>query len=72
MASILEKEAAKTEDRKIISGILWKRFDSKMPLQVDATFVYGVGKNTFELTADDPPEEPPGVRPRSNGLLVVP
>ena len=22
--------------------------------------------------ADAPPEEPPGVRPRSNGLLVVP
>ena len=22
--------------------------------------------------ADDPPEEPPGVRPRSKGLLVVP
>lgn len=53
MASLLEKEAPKTEDRKIISGILWKRLDKKMPLQVDATLDYALGKNTFELTADD-------------------
>lgn len=53
MASLIEKEAAHSEDRKIISGILWKRFDKKMPLQVDAAFVYVIGKNTFELTEDD-------------------
>ena len=53
MASLIEKEAAKTEDRRIISGILWKRFDKKMLLQVDAAFVYAIGKNTYELTAED-------------------
>jgi UPF0755 protein len=53
MASLLEKEAAKTEDRKIISGILWKRLDKKMALQVDATLDYALGKNTFELTTED-------------------
>ena len=36
MASLLEEEAAKTEDRKIISGILWKRLVAEFPLQVDA------------------------------------
>ncbi len=36
MASLLEEEAAKTEDRKIISGILWKRLEAGMALQVDA------------------------------------
>jgi len=53
MASLLEKEAAKTEDRKIISGILWKRLDKKILLQVDATLDYVLNKNTFELTAYD-------------------
>jgi len=53
MASLLEKEAAKTEDREIISGILWKRLDKKMLLQVDATLDYVLDKNTFELTTDD-------------------
>ena len=36
MASILEKEAQGDTDRKIISGILWKRISIGMPLQVDA------------------------------------
>ncbi len=53
MASLLEEEAADSEDRKIISGILWKRFDKKMPLQVDAIFAYVINKNTYELTTED-------------------
>lgn len=36
MASILEKESKGDADRKIISGILWKRIEIGMPLQVDA------------------------------------
>jgi UPF0755 protein len=53
MASLLEKEAAKTEDRKIISGILWKRLDAGMPLQVDAVFPYIIGKYSLQLTLED-------------------
>ncbi len=53
MASILEEEARTTESRRIISGILWKRLDMGMPLQVDATFGYINGKNTYDLTVDD-------------------
>ncbi len=36
MASLLEEEAATPEDWKIISGILWKRLEAGIPLQVDA------------------------------------
>lgn len=36
MASILEKEAGSDNDAPIISGILWKRIELGMPLQVDA------------------------------------
>jgi len=53
MASIVEAEGRTTESRKIIAGILWKRLDIGMRLQVDATFSYINGKNTYELTADD-------------------
>jgi len=53
MASLLEEEAQTEEDRKIIAGILWKRIKLEMPLQVDATFQYVNGKNTYELTLDD-------------------
>jgi UPF0755 protein len=53
MASILEKEAATTQDRRIIAGILWHRIDIGMKLQVDATFSYINGKNSFTLTKSD-------------------
>ncbi len=53
MASILEEEARTTESRKLIAGILWKRLSIGMPLQVDSTFLYINGKNTYELTKDD-------------------
>ncbi|MHB1316419.1 MAG: endolytic transglycosylase MltG [Minisyncoccota bacterium] len=53
MASILEGEAVDTESRRIVSGILWKRISLGMPLQVDATFKYINGKNSYNLTLDD-------------------
>jgi len=53
MASLLEKEARTIEDKKIISGILWKRLEARMPLQVDAVFPYIINKISTELTLDD-------------------
>ncbi|MFC1757055.1 endolytic transglycosylase MltG [Patescibacteria group bacterium] len=53
MASLLEKEAANQKDRKLISGILWKRIEAGMALQVDAVFPYFLGKNSLQLTFDD-------------------
>ena len=44
MASIIEKEVADYKDRRIVSGILWKRLKAGMPLQVDAVFPYIKGK----------------------------
>lgn len=59
MASIIEEEANNDADRKIISGILWKRIESGMPLQVDAPFYYTANKtsaqiSTADLRADSP------------------
>lgn len=40
MASLIEKEVAHEEDRATVSGILWKRLEIGMGLQVDATIAY--------------------------------
>jgi UPF0755 protein len=53
MASILEREAYNTQDRRMIAGVLWNRIARGMPLQVDATFAYTLGKGTFQLTMRD-------------------
>ena len=53
MASIIEKEAGGSKDGAIISGILWKRIDKGMVLQVDAPFLYILGKGSGSLTRAD-------------------
>ncbi|MEY2640952.1 MAG: hypothetical protein RL150_345 [Candidatus Parcubacteria bacterium] len=52
MASIIEREAT-ADSRQAVGNILWKRIEIEMPLQVDATFVYSVGRGTFDLTKAD-------------------
>lgn len=53
MASLIEKEVRTIEDKKIVSGILWKRLKSRMPLQVDATISYITGRKTTEITKEE-------------------
>lgn len=53
MASILEKEARIFRDRRMISGVLWRRIKIDMALQVDAAFLYSIGRTTFTLTRAD-------------------
>ncbi|MEK7136787.1 MAG: endolytic transglycosylase MltG, partial [Patescibacteria group bacterium] len=53
MASLLEREARAMEDRRKIAGVLWNRLDRGMLLQVDAAFLYTLGKGTFALTTND-------------------
>lgn len=50
MASIIERETMTAEDRRLVSGILWKRIEIGMPLQVDATFEYYTKYNTYTVT----------------------
>jgi len=45
IASLIAREAAGVEDMKLISGIIWNRLDESMPLQIDATMQYTLGKN---------------------------
>ena len=57
MASLIEKEVPDSDDRKIVSGILWKRLKLGMALQVDAVFPYITGKQKVlleDLKIDSP------------------
>jgi UPF0755 protein len=45
IASLIAREAAGTEDMKLTSGIIWNRLDKGMPLQIDATMQYTLGKD---------------------------
>lgn len=51
MASIIEKEVIGTEDKKIVSGILWKRLNENWKLDADATLLYITDDR--EITATD-------------------
>jgi len=42
VASMLEKEVRKAEDMALVAGIIYKRLELGMPLQIDATVAYGV------------------------------
>lgn len=53
MASIVEEEGRTTITRRTIAGILWRRISLGMPLQVDSSFLYINGKNTYTLTTAD-------------------
>ena len=53
MASLIERETRTAEERPIISGILWKRFDAERGLDVDATVRFVLGKATGALTKED-------------------
>lgn len=44
-ASIVEKETALADERRIISGIIVNRLKKNMPLQMDPTVIYGLGVN---------------------------
>lgn len=49
MASILEKEAKTEKDMKLVAGIIQKRLSVGMPLEIDATVVYGACLRSYQL-----------------------
>jgi UPF0755 protein len=72
MASIIEGEAMNPVDRRIVSGILWKRIDKGMRLGVDAPFLYIMGKGSLELTEKDLATTSPYNTYRNSGLPPTP
>jgi len=59
MASLIEKEVATDEDRKIVSGIFWKRLKNHYPLQSCATVAYALGVDKWRYSVNDTQIESP-------------
>lgn len=73
MASILEREGnGRDDDRRHIAGILWNRLEQGMPLQVDAVFLYTIGRSTFSLTKADLASDSPYNTYKVKGLPPTP
>lgn len=72
MASLLEREARNTRDRQMIAGVLWNRIEQDMLLQVDAAFLYTLGKGTFQLTLADLASDSPYNTYKYKGLPPTP
>jgi UPF0755 protein len=53
MASLIEKEVKSLEDKKLVSGIFWKRIRLGMPLQSCATIAYVLGVDKWIYSFED-------------------
>ncbi|KYG31900.1 endolytic transglycosylase MltG [Alkalihalobacillus trypoxylicola] len=53
LASIIEREAQTSEDRYMISGVLYNRLERNMRLQVDPTVAYAIGEHLYITTFAD-------------------
>lgn len=72
MASIVEKEAVKDEDRPIIAGIFYNRLEKKMRLQSDAVLQYGLPNRKSRVLYSDLKVESPYNLYLNNGLPPTP
>ncbi|MBZ9572182.1 endolytic transglycosylase MltG [Patescibacteria group bacterium] len=72
MASLIEKEVKSFEDKKLVSGILWKRLKNNFPLQVDATITYITGKKTIKISKEDTQIDSPYNTYKYLGLPIGP
>ncbi len=53
LASVVEKEVSKPEDRKVVAGIFLRRLNQGIPLQSDATVNYITKSGRSRSTAED-------------------
>ena len=71
-ASLVEKEVRTLEDKKIVSGILWKRLEWNIPLQIDATIAYITGRKTTKITKEELQVDSPYNTYKYKGLPLGP
>jgi UPF0755 protein len=68
MASLIEEETRTEEERPVVSGILWKRFEANSGLGVDAAVRYILNKPTAAITKSDLEVDSPYNLRRYRGL----
>lgn len=57
LASIVEREVKKNEDRELVAGIFWQRLADKHPLQSCATLAYFLGVDKPKFSFEDTRKE---------------
>lgn len=68
MASIIEREVQTPEDRRLVSSVLWKRFDAGAGLDADAPIRYVLNNWDQRLTVQDLAVDSPYNTRRYRGL----
>jgi len=53
IASLVEKEVSNSEDRRLVSGIIWKRLEKGMLLQIDSSLCYTKETPCLPITKED-------------------
>lgn len=72
-ASLVEKETALSKERPMIAGVIARRLEKGIPLQIDATVIYGLGSAYFgKLTSDDLKKDTPYNTYTRRGLPPTP
>lgn len=72
IASIIEREAVLSEERKIISSVIQNRVKSDMMLQIDATVIYSLGKHVEIVSYDNLEVDSPYNTYKYYGLPIGP
>ena len=72
LASIVELEASRQQDRRKIAGVLFNRLEKGVPLQVDVSFLFISGKNTFKLRREDLETDDPSNTYKYTGIPPIP
>jgi len=68
IASLIEKEAERDDERPMIAGVIWNRLRTGMRLQIDATVLYALGGHKERLLYRDLEIESPYNTYRQVGL----
>lgn len=68
LASLIEREAKRSEERALIAGVLYNRLRKGMPLQVDATVQYALGEHRERILYEDLTVDSPYNTYRVTGL----
>ncbi|SDH58158.1 UPF0755 protein [Alteribacillus persepolensis] len=68
LASIVEREAQKAEDRPKIAGVLFNRLEKGMRLEVDPTVAYAIGEHRYMTSYEDLETDSPYNTYRYEGL----
>lgn len=72
VASLVEREAKVAEERPIIASVIYNRLRKKMPLQIDATVLYALGRHKEKILYDDLKVDSPYNTYKVSGLPPTP